>query len=120
MNKAGEMSEPVKSNTVKPVRLKMATREMVDRLLVEANNKTKGRRVYPDDIILLALNLVTPEHISELKNASLRGSDIKEILFARYQEEIPGASWDEFERFQMTLEWPKFLKRHSKEFQAVA
>ncbi len=95
------------------VRLHPPTKDLIDRLLKEANDKAMGRKVKPDELIKLALGLVTDRHLQELKKSSLTNADRKKYLFQKYREKNAEASWDDFEGFTMTSDWPKFLKEHS-------
>ncbi|MGE4233116.1 MAG: hypothetical protein AB7F43_07285 [Bacteriovoracia bacterium] len=95
------------------VRLHPPTKDLIDRLLKEANDKAMGRKVKPDELIKLALGLVTDRHLQELKKSSLTNADRKKYLFQKYREKNVEASWDDFEGFTMTSDWPKFLKEHN-------
>jgi hypothetical protein len=57
------------------LRVRRDTRKRVLAELARINKKDFGRKVRTDELIALAISLVTPEHISELQDASLSNAD---------------------------------------------
>lgn len=107
-------------NSLTGVRVKAATKKKLDEILQMANRKKMGRKVLPDDVLSLALDLVSQDHIGRLQSESLRPSDKKTILYLKYKEDHPQAGREDFEEFTMTGEWPRFLKRYEKEVTQAA
>ena len=112
MSKKGNLIDE-NGNGLIAIRVHSETKLRVESLLKKANNKQIGRKVKPDELIRLALDLVTDKQIDTLKENSLTNLDRKKYLFQKYKENHGNVNWDDFEGFQMTPEWPRFLKMHS-------
>lgn len=57
------------------VRVKRETRKRLLSEIAKANKKDFGRRVHADEIVAVALSLLTPEHIKKLQEESLTVMD---------------------------------------------
>lgn len=66
------------------LRVRRDTRKRVLAELARANKKDFGRRVRTDELIALAISLITPTHISKLQDASLSNADRLEADFRAY------------------------------------
>lgn len=77
-------------------RLRQPTADRVKEFVTRLNEKEFGRRVTPDEIISLALSLLTPEHLQGLQNATLSNNDRIEIEFRNYCKASGNISKDEF------------------------
>lgn len=67
------------------IRIAPETKNMLDQILSEANNKELGSKVKPENVFTLALSLVKKEQIEALKSASLTNADKLEL---RYREHV--------------------------------
>jgi hypothetical protein len=89
------------------------TKTKTDRKLEVANKKRCGRKIKADELLNLALDLVTEEHIKQLQEASLTNEDRRELLRQQYIETHGTISRDQFLGFMMTVEFQNFLKEHN-------
>lgn len=101
------------------VRVSLDTKAKIKIILDDANKKKRGRKVKPDDLIQILLPLVTEKHIKILRKQSLSNTDRKLYLFDKYKEVNPNATRDEWEGFQMSSDWMRFLKEHGDFEKAV-
>lgn len=79
-----------------PIRVKRETRKRILAELAKLNKKDFGRRIRMDDLISLALSLITSEHRQQLQDASLSNADKMERMFREYAKANPGVSRDQF------------------------
>ena len=68
-------SQDAKGNSMLAIRVKKETAKGVQELLKKLNKKDYGRRVRADELISLAVTLVTPEHHKQLQDATLSEQD---------------------------------------------
>lgn len=66
------------------VRVKIDTKRRILTEIAKINRKPHGKRVHPDDLIRRALDLIRPEHIRELEEASLSHKDRFALAFQAY------------------------------------
>ena len=118
----------MKKTTLKPsnndnsfcsTRVKKITKRTIDDYAREANNKSYGRKITSDDILSMALSLVTKNEILKLQKESIRNGDRKSKFFAIYNREPGPITADEFDGFLMSPEFSKFRKTHEKEVEAM-
>ncbi len=64
-----------KVSTTAPIRVRVETRKRVLQEVAKANKKDFGKRIRPEDIIALAMSLLTPGHIQTLQETSLSNAD---------------------------------------------
>jgi Rps23 Pro-64 3,4-dihydroxylase Tpa1-like proline 4-hydroxylase len=95
------------------IRIKVSAKKTATSLLNEANLKKQGRKIKLDQLIELAMSLITPEHIKMLQEQSLTNEDRKEILRQKYVSIRGPISKDEFTGFIMTAEFHDFLREQS-------
>jgi Rps23 Pro-64 3,4-dihydroxylase Tpa1-like proline 4-hydroxylase len=97
----------------KSIRINSEVQKKVERLLLSANKKKAGRKIKVDQLLSLALDLVSDEHIKKLQEQSLSNEDRKEQLRQRYIEIRGPISRDEFTGFMLTKEFSEFLAEQS-------
>lgn len=68
------------------VRISLESKKLASSILAKANTKKFGRKVKFDELIALAISLVTPEHIKVLQEKSMTNEDRKELLRQKYIE----------------------------------
>jgi len=68
-------SQDSKGNAMMAIRVKKETAKSVQDLLKKLNKKDYGRRVRADELISLAVTLVTSEHHKTLQDATLSEQD---------------------------------------------
>ena len=73
------------SQKVFAVRITSDTKNMLDQILAEANNKDLGGKVKPESVLALAFSLVKKDDIEKLKAATLTNTDKLEL---RYREHV--------------------------------
>lgn len=66
------------------LRVKRETRKRVLADLAKINKKDYGKNVHADEFIVLAISLVTPEHIQKLQEQSLSNADRLERDYKDY------------------------------------
>jgi Rps23 Pro-64 3,4-dihydroxylase Tpa1-like proline 4-hydroxylase len=89
-------------NKLKSTRVHLETQRKAERLLAVANKKRIGRKVKVDQLLNIALDLVTEGHLKSLQEQSLTNEDRKEILRQKYIEIHGQISHDEFLGFLMS------------------
>ncbi|PWU19423.1 MAG: hypothetical protein C5B49_05765 [Bdellovibrio sp.] len=116
------MSKQKNKNATKyaSVRIKADSRGQAAALLIAANKKTYGRKVKLDELIELALSLVTSDHIKLLQSRSLTNEDKKEMLRQKYVEVRGPISRDEFTGFMMTSDFQSFLAESNRSTESEA
>ena len=96
-------------NKLKSIRVQLETQRKAERLLAVANKKSIGRKVKVDQLLNIALDLVTELHLHSLQEQSLTNEDRKELLRQKYIESRGPISRDEFTGFMMTAAFHEFL-----------
>lgn len=91
------------------VRIRLGSKKVAVGLLAEANNKKRGRKIKLDELVELALGLVTSEHLKRLQEDSMTNEDRKEILRQKYIEMRGPISKDEFTGFMMSQDFAGFV-----------
>jgi len=76
--------KPVKPSIHSALRVKKDTRRRVLADLTKINKKDFGKNVHADELIALAISLVTPEHIQKLQELSLSNADRLERDYRAY------------------------------------
>ena len=79
-----------------PVRVAKETRRRILSDLARLNKKEHGRQVRADDLIALALTLVTPEHHTQLQDATLSNADRLQRRYLAYIKDHGAISKDAF------------------------
>ena len=96
-------------NKLKSIRVQLETQRKAERLLAVANKKRIGRKVKVDQLLNIALDLVTERHLQSLQEQSLTNEDRKELLRQKYIESRGQISKDEFTGFMMTAAFLEFM-----------
>jgi len=99
-----------KKNNWHSIRIKTETNLAAQRISKKVNNKTLGRKVKIDDIINLALLLLTDYHIKQLRFNALSNEDRKEQLRRVYIKKFGKITKDEFTGFMLKPEFSDFIK----------
>jgi len=73
-----------KPSTTAAVRVLVETRKRVLQEVAKANKKDFGRRIRTEDIIALAMSLLTPSHLQSLQDSSLSNADRFEQEYRAY------------------------------------
>ncbi len=84
------------SDKVQNIRVNSQTREVLAEILNKVNGKEHGRNIKADDLIAIALSLITPKEIKELQEASLSNADRLELGYQKYVTENSYISKDEY------------------------
>lgn len=79
-----------------PIRVKRETRKRIATELAKLNKKDYGRRIRPDDLINLALSLVTQAHRDQLQDESLSNADRLDRQWKEYAKKHGAISMDLF------------------------
>lgn len=106
----------------KSIRIGLDVQRKAKKILSAANTKKAGRKVKIDQLLNVALDLVTPEHIKTLQDQTLSNEDRKEILRQKYIAIHGQISRDEFTGFMMTAAYVDFLdsqKINSDQLQTI-
>ena len=93
------------------IRVHSQSKEKASMLLNSANKKKFGRKIKLDDLIDLAIGLVTNEHLKMLQERSMTNEDRKELLRQKYIETRGPITRDEFTGFMLTNEFSDFMKQ---------
>jgi hypothetical protein len=88
----------------------LETEKKLDRILELANKKQFGRKVKPDQLLSLALDLVQEQHIVMLQEQTLTNENRMERLRQKHIKLRGPISKDDFLGFTMTAEFQEFLK----------
>jgi hypothetical protein len=67
------------------VRITTETKNVLDQILSEANNKDLGGKVKPESVLAMALSFVKKDEIEKLKAGTLTNADKLEL---RYREHV--------------------------------
>jgi hypothetical protein len=91
------MSTVVENNEKRSKNLAVhpATRDKIGRLLEEVNVKKYGRTVRADELVALAVDLLTKEHLETLRQGSLTTGDRVAMDYEKYVQENGPISKDE-------------------------
>jgi hypothetical protein len=100
-------------NQMKSLRMHIETQKKIEKLLYSANKKNLGRRVKIDQLLCLALSLVTSDHITTLQDQSLTNEDRKEQLRQRYIAIHGPTSKDEFLGLMLSPQFQQFLSEQT-------
>jgi hypothetical protein len=96
----------------KSIRIAQTTEKKLAKALLTANKKKFGRKIKADQVLNLALEILTDDHIRLLQEQSLTNEDRKEQLRQSYILEVGPISKDQFTGFMMTGEFQKFIATH--------
>ena len=92
--------KPKTGGTKKPsygaLRVRRETKRQIESELEQINRKDLGRRVRADEYLALALSLITPKHLDQLRESSLTNADRLERDFRAYGAEHGPISRDEY------------------------
>ena len=69
-----------------PVRVDASTKAKLDILVAKCNTISFGRRVKPSDIIGYSLDLLSDDHLHEIKNKKISNVDRFEILLEKHRK----------------------------------
>lgn len=89
-------SANAKTNTMLAIRVKKETAKVVQDLLKKLNKKDFGRRVRADELISLAVTLVTPEHHKQLQDATLSEHDRVKREFREHCSKNGNISFEQY------------------------
>ncbi len=101
-----KLKAPAKS---KSVRIGVRTFEKADRWVNLANEKKVGSKIKIDQVLNLALDLLTSEHVKKLQTESLKGSDLQGIMRQKYIRQYGNISKEEYIAFTTTSAYADFL-----------
>ncbi len=93
----------------KSVRISTGTFEKADQWVNLANEKKAGSKIKIDQVLNLALDLLTEDHINKLKADSLKNSDRQEIMRQKYIKQFGHISKEDYIGFTMTNAYADFL-----------
>jgi hypothetical protein len=101
-------------NKLKSIRVQLETQRKAERLLAVANKKKFGRKVKVDQLLNIALDLVTERHLESLQEQSLTNEDRKELLRQKYIETRGNITRDDFTGFMMSTDFVTFLTEQNR------
>ena len=101
-----------KVQKLKSVRIGDETEKKLEKILAAANKKKLGRKIKVDQVVGLALELLTEDHIKKLQNQSLSNEDRKENLPQKWSQLHGPVSKETFTGVMMKPEFFEFLKEH--------
>lgn len=107
-NKTGKANTKINAKN-KSVRINPENQRKAEKILAIANKKKLGRKIKLDQVLAIAFDLVTDEHIRKMQDQSLSNEDRKEQLRQRYIIARGPISRDEFTGFMLTKEFFEFL-----------
>lgn len=93
----------------KSVRISSDTFEKADRWVKIANEKKAGSKVKLDQVLNLAIGLITMEHIKKLQSDSLKGTDLQELMRQKYIKQFGNISKEDYIAFTTTSAYAEFL-----------
>ncbi len=73
-----------KASATAPIRVRVETRKKILQEVAKVNKKDFGKRIRAEDVIALAMSLLTPKHIETLQDASLSNADRFEQEYRSY------------------------------------
>jgi hypothetical protein len=73
-----------KVSTTAAIRVRVETRKKIIQEVARANKKDFGKRIRPEDVIALAMSLLTPGHVQTLQESSLSNADKLEKEYRNY------------------------------------
>ena len=85
-----------KADRFQNIRVMPETRELLTEILKKVNGKERGRNIKTDEVLAIALTLITPKEIKELQEASLSNADRLELSYQKYILENSFISQDEW------------------------
>ncbi len=103
-----------RQSKTRTVRVSDETSVLLDKLLKLANKKKHGSKIFPDQIIAVALENVSEIDIKKMQNDSLSNEDRKEQLRQLYIKKCGKITKDEFTGFMMTPAFFSFLNDNSE------
>lgn len=89
-------AKPVRPSRNTSLRVLKDTKKRILGELVRVNRKDLGRKVRIDDYLMVALDLMAPEHIQKLQEATLSNADRFERDYRKYIAEFGSISKDEY------------------------
>lgn len=92
------------------LRVRREIKRQIDTHLETLNKKDFGKRVRAEDYLSLALSLVTPEHLDQLREASLTNADRLERDFRAYTTKNGPITKDEYLGKRLAGEIPAAAK----------
>ncbi len=98
----------------KSIRVSKDTFESGDRWVKLANEKKVGSKIKLDQVLSLALGVLTEEHIKKLQADSLKGSDRQEIMRQKYIKKFGHISKEDYLTFTTQPEYAEFLTNQNK------
>jgi len=85
-----------KKSQFSAVRLAQPTQKKLTQLLSKINKKSFGKRVKNNELILLALSLITDAHVKTLQETSLSNADKLEMEYKAFVKANGHVTKDEF------------------------
>lgn len=85
-----------KRQTYASLRIRRETKRQIAITMEAINKKDYGRRIHAEDFLSLALSLVSPVHLEQLRESSLTNSDRLERDFRSYVSEHGPITRDEY------------------------
>ncbi len=106
-------SESKVGQKFKSIRVNLHNQKKLEKILLAANKKKKGRKVKLDHLLEIALDLIEDHHIKMLQDRSMTNEDRQEELRQKYIATRGPISRDEFIGFTMSPDYFEFLKMNS-------
>jgi hypothetical protein len=103
-------SEDKVSSKAKSIRISFENQKRAIKILASANKKKIGRKIKFDQVLEIALGLLTDDHIALIQDRSLTSENKKELLRQKYIVEVGPITKDEFTGFMMTDEFAAFRR----------
>ena len=85
-----------KSSTTTAIRVRVETRKRILQEVAKANKKDFGKRIRPEDVIALAMSLLTSAHVQSLQESSLSNTDRFEKAYREYTAKHGHISKDDY------------------------
>jgi hypothetical protein len=90
------------------IRIKRETKKKILSDLAQINRKDFGKSITPDQYIALAISLLTPEHLEQLKTQSMTNKDRLELKYREHCSTNGKVSMDEFIGMLLQERKPQF------------
>ena len=116
MEKKNIQNGQTKNDNYSTIRITTDARKLGEAILQKINKKERGRKVYWDDLLKVALTLIEANHIRILQNDSLSFEDQKELWREVYSKKVKKVSPDEFTGLLLSGEFLKFKEANGEMF----
>ena len=106
IEKSTQPAKPKSKPSTDYIRIRKETKKKILSELATINKKELGKSVTPDQYIALAISLLTPDHVEQLKDQSLSNKDRLETQYKKYCSEHGKVTMDEFIGILLTVRKP--------------